>query len=39
LFFFVPGPQQQGRLAVSETGAHADRPSHNHSATVRPATF
>ena len=27
LFFFVPGPQQQGGLAVNETGAHADRSS------------
>jgi len=27
LFFFVPGPKQQGGLAVNETGAHADRPS------------
>ena len=25
LFFFVPGPWRQGGLAVSETGAHADR--------------
>ena len=25
LFFFLPGPQRQGGLAVSETGAHADR--------------
>jgi hypothetical protein len=26
LFFFIPG-QQQGRLVVNETGAHADRVS------------